>query len=129
VSGFSRTVIRFPPGDGNRFADPVVFEKRFPIPAVRPIGAGAPVQGARDVPINTYKTGGRYRVDYAKIPAVIQKLAKELLEQEATGDRARAEAWFTKYDLIPPPLKQALDAARDVPIDVDPIGSFDETVR
>src|SRR3954469_4747298 len=73
--------------------------------------------------------GGRYRVDYAKIPAVIQKLAQELLEQEATGDRARAEAWFTKYDVIPAPLKQALDAARDVPIDVDPIGSFDETVR
>src|SRR4051812_16861845 len=74
-------------------------------------------------------SGGRYRVDYAKIPAVIQKLAQELLEQEATGDRARAEAWFTKYDVIPAPLKQALDAARDVPIDVDPIGSFDETVR
>jgi hypothetical protein len=73
--------------------------------------------------------GGRYRVDYAKIPTVIQKLAQELLEQEATGDRARAEAWFTKYDVMPAPLKQALDAARDVPIDVDPIGSFDETVR
>jgi hypothetical protein len=63
------------------------------------------------------------------MPAVIQKLAQELLEQEATGDRARAEAWFTKYDVVPAPLKQALDAARDVPIDVDPIGSFDETVR
>jgi hypothetical protein len=74
-------------------------------------------------------SGGRYRVDYAKIPAVIQKLAQELLEQEATGDRVRAEAWFKKYDVIPAPLKQALDAARDVPIDVDPIGSFDETVR
>ena len=74
-------------------------------------------------------SGGRYRVDYAKIPAVIHKLAQELLEQEATGDRTRAEAWFTKYDVMPAPLKQALDAARDVPIDVDPIGSFDETVR
>src|SRR6476646_6325757 len=74
-------------------------------------------------------SGGRYRVDYAKMPAAIQKLAQELLEQEATGDRARAETWFTKYDVVPAPLTQALDAARDVPIDVDPIGSFDETVR
>ena len=73
--------------------------------------------------------GGRYRVEYAKMPDAIERLAKELLEQEATGDRARAEAWFTKYDTIPPALKQALDAARDVPIDVDPIVSFDETVR
>jgi hypothetical protein len=74
-------------------------------------------------------SGGRYGVDYAKIPGAIQKLAQELLEQEAAGDRARAEAWFTKYDVVPPALKQALDAARGVPIDVDPIGSFDETVR
>src|SRR5439155_462886 len=59
----------------------------------------------------------------------IARLAKELLEQEATGDRARAAAWFSKYDVVPPPLKQALDAARAVPIDVDPIVSFDETVR
>jgi hypothetical protein len=73
--------------------------------------------------------GGRYKVDYAKMPAAIERLARELLEQEATGDRARAEAWFTKYDVIPPALKQALDAASDVPIDVDPIVSFDETVR
>jgi len=28
------------------------------------------------------------------MPAAIQQLAKKLLEQEATGDRARAEAWF-----------------------------------
>jgi hypothetical protein len=73
--------------------------------------------------------GGRYRVEYAKMPAVIQALAQELLTQEATGDRARAEAWFTKYDVVPPALKKALDAAGEVPIDVDPIGSFDETVR
>ena len=73
--------------------------------------------------------GGRYHVEFAIIPVAIRKLAQELLEQEATGDRARAEAWFTKYDVVPPALKQALEAARDVPIDVDPIGSFDETVR
>jgi hypothetical protein len=73
--------------------------------------------------------GGRYAVAYAKMPAAIQRLAKELLEQEATGDRARAEAWFAKYDVVPAALKRALDAAGDVPIDVDPMVSFDETVR
>jgi hypothetical protein len=73
--------------------------------------------------------GGRYEVDYAKMPAAIERLATELLEQEATGDRARAEAWFKKYDVMPAPLKQALAAARDVPIDVDPVVSFDETLK
>ena len=47
------------------------------------------------------ETGGRYHVDYAKMPTAIERLAKELLEQEATGDRARAEAWFKKYDRMP----------------------------
>ena len=47
------------------------------------------------------QTGGRYRVDYAKMPGAIERLAKELLEQEASGDRARAEAWFGKYDTMP----------------------------
>ena len=30
---------------------------------------------------------------------------------------------------MPSALKQALDAAKDVPIDVDPIVAFDETVK
>jgi len=72
---------------------------------------------------------GRYRVDYAKMPAALASLAKELLEQEATGNRARAEAWFAKYEKMPPALTKVLADAKDVPIDVDPIFSFDETVR
>jgi hypothetical protein len=71
--------------------------------------------------------GGRYRVDYARMPAAIERLAKELLDQEATGDRARAEAWFGKYDRMPASLKQALAAAEDVPVDIDPVFSFPET--
>jgi hypothetical protein len=71
---------------------------------------------------------GRYRVDYAKMPAAIAALAKELLEQEATGNRARTEAWFTKYDKMPPALTSVL-AGASVPIDIDPIFSFAEPVR
>ena len=60
------------------------------------------------------------------MPGAIERLAKELLEQEATGDRMRADAWFGKYDTTPAALKQALAAANDVPVDVDPIFSFME---
>jgi hypothetical protein len=73
--------------------------------------------------------GERYRADYAKIAPAIARLAKELLEQEATGDRARAEAWFTKYDKMPATLKSALDAAGDVPVDVDPTFSFPDVIE
>src|SRR5882672_6639206 len=75
------------------------------------------------------KANGRYRVDYAKIGDVTARLAKELLEQEATGDRARADAWFNKYDKMPADLKTALTAAKDVPVDVDPIFSFPENAE
>ena len=41
-----------------------------------------------------------------------QRSAKELLEQEATGDRARAEAWFAKYDRMPAALTRRAARAR-----------------
>jgi len=74
------------------------------------------------------KANGRYRVDYTKIGPATARLAKELLEQEATGDRARADAWFTKYDKMPADLKTTLAAAKDIPVDVDPSFSLPERV-
>lgn len=72
--------------------------------------------------------GGRYRVVYGRMPGAIDRLAKELLEQEAAGDRARAEAWFARYDRMPPGLERALAAAIDVPVDVDPVFSFPDGI-
>ena len=68
--------------------------------------------------------GGVYEIDFDKIPAAIASLAKELLEQEATGDRARSEAWFKKYAVMPPELAAILAKTTDIPIDVDPDFSF-----
>jgi hypothetical protein len=73
--------------------------------------------------------GGRYQIEYAKMPAAIERVALELVEQEARGDRARAEAWFAKYDKMPEALKSALDAAKDVPIDVDPTFALPEVIE
>jgi hypothetical protein len=75
------------------------------------------------------QAGGRYRIDYAAIGPAIAALARELLEQEATGDRARAEAWFAKYDRMPADLSSALAAAKDVPIDIDPAFSFPDGIQ
>jgi hypothetical protein len=72
---------------------------------------------------------GRYAIDFDHMPEAVAALAKELLEQEATGNRDRAESWFTKYDSIPPELTKALAAASDVPVDIDPIFSFPEPVH
>jgi hypothetical protein len=72
---------------------------------------------------------GKYAVVVEKMPAAIAALAKELLEQEATGDRARSEAWFTKYAVLPPELQAALGKVSDIPVDVEPIYSFEEAIR
>ena len=67
---------------------------------------------------------GRYVLDDARMPAALARLAKELLEIEATGDRGRAENWFSRYEQMPPDLKAALEKANDVPVDVDPVFAF-----
>ena len=77
----------------------------------------------------TRAASGRYVIDYAKMPDTLAALAKELLEIEATGDRARAEAWFNKYDKMPADLRSALDAANNVPVDIDPLIPFKEGVQ
>ncbi len=72
---------------------------------------------------------GRYAVALEKMPDTIKALAKELLEQEATGDRARTEAWFAKYAVLPDHLKQALSRVSDIPVDIQPKYSFQEEIR
>jgi hypothetical protein len=72
---------------------------------------------------------GRYAIDFGRMPDAVAALAKELLVQEATGDRARVEAWFAKYGTIPPDLAKSLEAASDVPVDIDPISSIPEPMR
>jgi hypothetical protein len=67
---------------------------------------------------------GKYAIDHAKIPVALAALAKELLEIEATGDRARAEKWFARYEKMPAELKAALANTGDVPVDIEPVFSF-----
>ena len=80
---------------------------------------------ARSVVLHDAATG-LYSVDLPKMSAAIAALARELLEQEATGDRARTEAWFKKYGTMPAELETALQAAADVPVDIDPVQDFPE---
>jgi hypothetical protein len=68
---------------------------------------------------------GRYIIDYDKMPATVTALAKELLEIEATGDRARGEKWFDKYARMPAGLEQSLaSSGREIPVDITPFFSF-----
>ncbi len=70
------------------------------------------------------RENGKYFVDFAKIPGAIAMVTRELLEIEATGDRARAERWFSKYDKMPADLEQSIAAVKGLPVDIEPIFSF-----
>jgi hypothetical protein len=72
---------------------------------------------------------GLYEIDFARMPSAIASLAKELLEQEATGDRGRTERWFKKYAVMPAELSAALAKANDIPVDVDPEFDFHPPLR
>jgi hypothetical protein len=71
---------------------------------------------------------GRYYVDAARMPPTIALLARELLEIEATGDRTRAQRWFARYRRVPASLRAALAAARDIPVDIEPVFSFEDHI-
>ena len=63
---------------------------------------------------------GRYKIDYDAFSTGIGDLCRALLTFEAQGDRAGAEAWFTKYDVMPASLTKALEATKNIPVDIAP---------
>ena len=75
----------------------------------------------------TRESSGRYAIDYGRMSGALNDLAKELLEIEATGDRARAENWFKKYGSMPAELRLSLKLAANVPVDIDPVFLFRES--
>ncbi|HEX8816817.1 MAG TPA: Zn-dependent hydrolase [Terriglobales bacterium] len=72
---------------------------------------------------------GQYAIDFAKMPDAVASLNKELLQAEATGDRAKVEDWMKKYGTIPDELKRTLKMADGLPIEVDPVFTFKQTVK
>lgn len=76
-----------------------------------------------------YLPSGKFSIDYAAMPGAISALAKELLWIEATGDRARAEAWFKKYDVMTPELTHALKSASNIPVGLDPVFAFKDNLK
>jgi Peptidase family M49 len=70
-----------------------------------------------------------YTIDYAAMPTAIAALSQQLLTFEAKGDRAGAEAWMTKYDVMPPTLTHALESTSAIPVDITPDFELSRGVR
>ena len=64
---------------------------------------------------------GTFSIDHAKIKESVTKLTRELLTLQAEGSYDTAKVLLEKYALIRPPMQQALDKLKDVPVDIEPI--------
>lgn len=67
------------------------------------------------------EASGRFSVAKDKIQDAIQQLSHDILMIQAEGDYEKAKAMIDKYRVISPPLKRAIEAVKDVPIDIKPI--------
>src|SRR5689334_11910376 len=63
---------------------------------------------------------GTFSVDPAKIKAGVTKLTHDLLTLEAEGSYAKAKAILDQFAVVRPPMQQALDKLKDVPVDIEP---------
>ena len=64
---------------------------------------------------------GTFSVDHAKIKDAVRKLTHDLLMVEAEGSYDKAKSMLDTLAVIRPPMQQALDKLKDVPVDIEPV--------
>ena len=63
---------------------------------------------------------GTFSVDHSKVKEGVRKLTHDLLTLEAEGSYDKAKAILDKFAVIRPPMQQALDRLKNVPVDIAP---------
>ena len=63
---------------------------------------------------------GTFSIDHSKIKEGVTKLTRELLTLQAEGSYDKAKAILEKYAVIRPPMQQALEKLKSVPVDIEP---------
>ena len=64
---------------------------------------------------------GTFSIDHSKIKEGVTKLTRELLTLQAEGSYDKAKAILDKFAVIRPPMQQALDRLKEVPVDIEPV--------
>ena len=62
-----------------------------------------------------------FSIDHSKIKESVTKLTREILTLQAEGSYDKAKAMLDKFAVIRPPMQQALDRLKDVPVDIEPV--------
>jgi len=64
---------------------------------------------------------GTFSIDQSRIKESVTKLTRDLLTLEAEGSYDKAKEMLEKFAVIRPPMQQALDKLKDVPVDIEPV--------
>ena len=64
---------------------------------------------------------GTFSIDNSKIKESVTKLTRELLTLQAEGSYDKAKSMLDKFAVIRPPMQQALDKLKSVPVDIEPV--------
>src|ERR1700752_2064899 len=64
---------------------------------------------------------GTFSIDHTKIKEGVTKLTHDLLTLEAEGSYDKAKAMLDKFAVIRPPMQQAFDKLKNVPVDIEPL--------
>ncbi|MDQ2856523.1 MAG: hypothetical protein M3R68_09355, partial [Acidobacteriota bacterium] len=64
---------------------------------------------------------GTFSIDHSKVKEAVRKLTHEILTIEAEGSYEKAQALLDKYAVIRPPMQNALDRLKNVPVDIEPV--------
>jgi len=67
------------------------------------------------------ESSGTFSIDNSKVKQAVTKLTRELLTLEAEGSYDKAKTILDKYAVIRPPMQQALDRLKKVPVDIEPV--------
>jgi hypothetical protein len=71
--------------------------------------------------IKVNEEAGTFSIDHSKVKDAVRKLTHEILTIEAEGSYEKAKAILDKYAVIRPPMRNALDRLKDVPVDIAPV--------
>lgn len=65
--------------------------------------------------------GGRFKVDFAKMPEAVRSLAAELLMIEAVGDFDRGKTLLDRYGVSNAEIDGVIAGLKDIPVDISPV--------
>ncbi len=66
-------------------------------------------------------TNGTFRVDVERAKHAVRELTGLIMTVQAEGDYQKAKTLLDTYAVIRPPMQQALDRLKDIPVDIAPV--------